>query len=208
MKNKDVIIFGTREIALLAKYYLKFDSIYNPVAFCEDKSFINKEFVEDLPVVSFEEVEKNYNPKDYSFFCPLYDNELRKNKCFEIKKKGYFLISYISSKATVFTDCIGEHCFIMENNVLQPYVVLGNNIIMWSGNHIGHHTKIGNNVFLSSHVVVSGRCEIEDNCWFGVNSSVRDGVKIATNTYICMSSSVIQNTTANSKYRGNPAKPV
>ena len=52
--------------------------------------------------------------------------------------------------------------FILSNKF--PYIFgntspsIGNNTIIWSGNHIGHHSKIGNNCFISSHVVVSGFC--------------------------------------------------
>ena len=37
---------------------------------------------------------------------------------------------------------------IMEHNTIQPYVTIGENTILWSGNHVGHHTQIGKNVIL------------------------------------------------------------
>ena len=33
---------------------------------------------------------------------------------------------------------IGDNCFVFEENVIQPNVRIGNNVILWSGNHIGH----------------------------------------------------------------------
>ena len=71
------------------------------------------------------------------------------------KKKGYDFYSYVSPKATVLTNKIGENCFILEDNTIQPFVEIGNNCVLWSGNHIGHHGKIDDHVFITSHCVVS-----------------------------------------------------
>ena len=38
-----------------------------------------------------------------------------------------------------------------------PAVVrIGNDVVLWSGNHIGHDSTIGDHCFIASHVVVSG----------------------------------------------------
>ena len=143
-----IIVFGSNECSLLAKFYLK-NQGNTIVAFCENEKFIKKQSKEKTPIMPFEKIEKYFNPKDHVFFAPLYDNKLRELKSKEIKKKGYKLISFISDKALIYTDKIGENCFILENNVIQPYVKVGNNVIMWSGNHIGHHSVIEDNVFFS-----------------------------------------------------------
>jgi len=200
------IIFGTKEIADLAMFYFKNDSHNLPVAFCEDGQFITESTHEGLPVVPFEEIEKTFDPADHLFFAPLYDNHMRSLKAAAAKEKGYDLASYISSKAVVWTDKIGENCFIMENNVIQPYVTIGNNVVFWSGNHIGHHCTIGNNIFFSSHVVLSGKCTVEDFTWFGVNSTIRDGIKIAEGSFIGMGSVITKRTKPYTKYIGNPAQ--
>src|SRR2546423_10208 len=75
-----------------------------------------------------------------------------------IKQQGYRFISYVSSHSTSFPGTsIGDNCFILEDNTIQPFVTIGNNVVMWSGNHIGHHSTIGDHVFIASHVVLSGR---------------------------------------------------
>ena len=43
---------------------------------------------------------------------------------------------------------IGENSFIFENNVIQPFVRVGNNCILWSGNHVGHRTVLRDHVFV------------------------------------------------------------
>ena len=92
---------------------------------------------------------------------------------------GYKLVSYVSSRATILNkNQIGENCFILEDNTVQPFVQFGNNITLWSGNHIGHHSIIKDHTFIASHVVISGHVEIGEQCFVGVNATLRDNIKI------------------------------
>lgn len=199
------IIFGTGDIAQLALFYLSIDSDVTPVAFCVDRQHLKDEYVNGLPVVPFEDIKKTHPPHTHTFFAPLYNNSLRAKKTDEIRDKGYQLISYCSSKATIWGE-VGNNCFIMENNVIQPFTTIGDNTICWSGNHIGHHSKIGNNVFISSHVVIAGHCEIKDFAWLGINAAIRDHVCVAERCTIGMGSVVVKNTLPDRIYMGNPAK--
>ena len=130
-------------------------------------------------------------------------NTVRMNKYERGKELGYEFFSYISSDATVMSDQIGENCFILEVNTIQPFVSIGNNVVMWSGNHIGHHSIIGDHVYFTSHVVLSGHCEVGEYSWFGVNSTIRDFCKIGQSCLIAMGSLVTKDTQDNSLYVGS-----
>ena len=204
-----VIIFGIQDFAELAHYYLENDSDHEVVAFCVNAKYIPeaKNF-KNLPIVSFETVEKIYPPSEYDFFAPMSPqqmNRLREKVYNDIKQKGYKLISYISSKATTFDNAIGDNCFILENNTIQPFSTIGNNVILWSGNHIGHHSVIKNHVMFTSHVVLSGHSVGENYCTLGVNATIRDGITIAEGTFVAMAASIIKNTEPWGLYKGNPA---
>ena len=186
MKNK-VIIFGILDTAELAHYYLTNDSEYEVVAFTVNKEYMKGDTFTPInsdksyPVVPFEELENTYPPSDYLFFAPMTGvkmNNVRKRIYEEGKEKGYEYISYVSSKATVCDNKIGENCFILEDNTLQPFTEIGNNVVMWSGNHIGHHGKIEDHVFFTSHVVLSGHCLVKERAWIGVNATIRDYITI------------------------------
>ncbi len=204
-----VIIFGIQDFAELAHYYLENDSEYEVVAFCVDEKYILEEKVfNNLPIVSFETVEKIYPPAEYNFFAPMSPqrmNRLRESVYNRIKAMGYNLISYISSKATIFNNPIGDNCFILENNTIQPFTTIGNNVILWSGNHIGHHSVIKDHVMFTSHVVLSGHCVVENYCTLGVNATIRDGITIAEGTFVAMAACIIKNTESWGLYKGNPA---
>jgi sugar O-acyltransferase (sialic acid O-acetyltransferase NeuD family) len=179
---KKLIIFGTADIAQLAHYYFSNDSNYKVAAFTVDAEYMKVNEFCGLPVVSFEEVTNHYPPKRYDLFVALsYSklNQIRKEKYLAANSMGYRLASYISSHATILNDFrIGENCFILEDNTIQPFVSIGNNITLWSGNHIGHHSTIHDHCFLASHIVVSGGVEIGEACFVGVNATLRDHIKI------------------------------
>jgi UDP-3-O-[3-hydroxymyristoyl] glucosamine N-acyltransferase len=79
---------------------------------------------------------------------------------------------------------MGEHCFVFEQNVVQPFVELGDTVILWSGNHIGHHSSVGSHCFISSHVVVSGFVRIGESCFMGVNATVANNTTIGNDCTI------------------------
>jgi len=175
-----VIIFGVLDTAELAHFYLPHDSEHKVVAFCLTKEYIKENIFKGLPVVPFEEVQKLYPPEEHKFFAPMTGrkmNRLRESVYYQIKEKGYGLISYVSSKATVFPGVeIGDNCFILEDNTIQPFASIGNNVVLWSGNH------------------------------FGVNATIRDYSHIAEGTFVAMGANVTKNTEPYGVYMGNPAK--
>jgi sugar O-acyltransferase (sialic acid O-acetyltransferase NeuD family) len=208
---KKVIIFGIEDFASLAHFYLKHDSDYDVIAFCLTKEYLTKDLIfEGLPVVDFDKIETMYSPKEYLFFAPLSPrgmNKFRESIYNKIKEKGYKLISYVSSKVTLFPGVeIGDNCFILEDNTIQPYVEIGNNVILWSGNHIGHHSKLKDHIFFASHVVLSGHCAVEPYCFFGVNATIMDGICIAEGTLVGMGASITKDTEAYGVYGGRSSK--
>jgi len=186
---KPLVIFGNAQAAELALFYFQTDTDRNVVAFTVDKNYIEASHFQGLPVVSFESVEQSYPPEQYDMFVALgYSglNSLREQKYLEAKAKGYQLASYISSRATILNDPknIGDNCFILEDNTIQPFVTIGNNVTLWSGNHIGHHSRIADHCFLTSHVVVSGNVVIGNNCMIGVNATLRDCITVGDHVLV------------------------
>lgn len=206
-----VVIFGTGQWADLAHFYLTHDSPHEVAAFTLDRDYLQKDEHRGLPTVAFEEVEKQYPPDEYRMFIPISFkrmNHLRAEKFAAAKEKGYELVSYVSSKATTWPEfTCGENCFIFEDNTVQPFVEIGDNVVMWSGNHIGHHTVIKDHVMLTSHVVISGACTVEPYCFFGVNSTVRDETVVARETLVGAGSLILRDTKEFEIYKAQGTKP-
>lgn len=206
---KRIVVFGAGETANLAYEYFTHDSPYEVVAFAVDAAFKKEDAFRGLPVVASEDVVRMFPPSDFGAFVALASGELsyqRTRLYRRVRTTGYRCVSYVSSHAFVWWNAkIGENCFILENNVLQPFTEIGNNVVLWSGNHVGHQSKVGDNCFLTSHVVISGFCSIGHNTFMGVNSCVADHVSIGSDNFISMGTSLNKSTGDNEIYRGNPA---
>lgn len=204
-----VVVFGVLDTAQLAKFYLDTDSDHEVVAFTINKEYLETTEFEGLPVVSFEDLETVYPPESFTLFIPMTASKMNHNRrtLYENgKSRGYSFVSYVSSKATVLTSHIGENCFILEDNTIQPFVRIGHNVVLWSGNHIGHHSVIHDHVFFTSHIVLSGHCVVEEHCFLGVNATIRDAITIAEGTLVAMGAVITKSTKAWGVYLGNPAK--
>ena len=193
MKNK-IILFGTGEISELAHFYFTNDSQYEVVAFCCDKEYIKGDSFFDLPLFSLEEIQKKFPANKFKMHVALsYSklNKIREEKYLQVKKMGYSLVNYISSKSVFWNDLkIGDNCFILENQTIQPNVKIGNNVMIWSGNHLGHGCNIDDHTYLSSHICISGHTNIGKRCFIGVNSHFKDFINIGDDVVIGMGSNV------------------
>jgi sugar O-acyltransferase (sialic acid O-acetyltransferase NeuD family) len=206
-----VVVFGTGQWAELAHFYLTHDSPHEVVAFTVDREYLTAETFAGLPVVPYDEVERHYPPGRFSMFIPMSFkkmNHIRAQKYDDAVAKGYALVSYVSSKATTFPGFVcGANCFILEDNTIQPFVTIGNDVVMWSGNHIGHHSTIKDHVTITSHVVISGCCTIESFCFFGVNATIRDETHVARDTLVGMGSVIARDTKEFELYQAAATDP-
>ena len=179
---RDIVVFGTGDIAEVAHFYFAHDSAYRVAAFTVDSQFVKNDTFCGKPVVAFDEVAKAFPPDSHGAFVALSYvrlNALRSEKVAAMEAAGYSLASYVSSKATTFPGFApGPNAFILEDNTIQPFAQVGRNVTLWSGNHIDHHSVIEDDCFLASHIVVSGGVRIGRGSFVGVNVTIRDHVTI------------------------------
>lgn len=210
MKTKKLVLVGDSAFAEIAYEYFSADSDYEVVGFSVEREFHKVERKADLPVVPFEEVERYFDPaRHYVFVAVTYTqfNRLRTRLAVEAKEKGYTLASYISSRAFVWRNAeVGEHCFIFEDNTLQPFVQIEDNVVLWSGNHVGHHSVIRENCFISSHVVISGFCDIGKNSFLGVNATVANNIVLGSDNWVGPNTVIIKNTENDALFKPRKAE--
>ncbi len=204
--KQPLVIFGTGEVAELAHYYFSSDSDYKVEAFTVDAEYLKSSHFCDLPVIAFAEIRQKFSPENYHMFIALSYAELNqvlKDKYLAAKALGYCLASFISSYATVLNGRqIGDNCFILEDNTIQPFVTIGNNVTLWSGNHIGHHSIIRDHCFVTSQVVISGGVEIGEQCFVGVNATLRDHIKIGQKCVVGAGTLLLGDAEPESLFRG------
>lgn len=199
-----LVIFGAGDIARLAHYYFTRDSEHEVVAFAVDEKYRQDKTFLDLPLVPFEKVVEIYPPQENKMFVALSYarmNKLREEKYHQAKESGYELVSYVSSRCSFLTDHpVGDNCFILEDNTIQPFVRISNNVTLWSGNHIGHDAIIDDHCFLASHIVVSGYVHIRNNCFIGVNATLRNSITIAPETLVGAGAVIMKDTVEQGVY--------
>jgi len=196
-RTQKLVIVGDSPIAEVAYEYVTHDSAYDVAAFEVERAYLERDSLFGLPIVAVEDAETHFSPKDYAALVPagsLRLNRVRAHPFAEAKRKGYRLASHISSHAFVWRHVkIRENCFITENNVVQPFVTIGDDVLLWRGNHIGHHSKIGDHVFIPSQIVLSGFTEVGDHCFMGVNATVANNVTIGRDCLIGAGVAILRN---------------
>lgn len=187
-KLNKLVIVGAGETAAIAYEYFTNDSPRTVVGFSVESEFLRETEQCGLPVVPLEELDWLYPPAEFDVFIAISStrlNRLRTRLFRTVKGMGYTCASYVSSRAFVWHNVkIGENSFIFEDNTIQPFVTIGDNVVLWSGNHIGHNTVIHDNCFIASQVVISGFCDVGENCFLGVNSTVINNITIAKDCFI------------------------
>jgi sugar O-acyltransferase (sialic acid O-acetyltransferase NeuD family) len=193
--KRRLVIGGDSAFAQIAYEYFTHDSHYDVVAFTVEREYVRSDALFDLPVVPFEDLPTHYPPSDHAVYMALTYTQMNRTRtrlADAAAVAGYELASYVSSSAFVWRNVeVGEHSFVFEDNTLQPFVKLGRNVVLWSGNHIGHHSTVGANCFVSSHVVVSGFVTIGENCFLGVNSTFANNVEVGRDTWVAPSTTVL-----------------
>ncbi len=209
-KNKKLLLVGIGETGILAHEYFTHDSDYEVIAFLADREFIKEATFNGLPLISLDEVVVRFNVNEYHVFVAMGSGHLNRDRASvygRMKELGYKFASYVSSRAFVWQNVeIGENCLVLEHNTVQPFTKIGNNVVLWSGNHIGHRTVIEDHCFITSHVVISGFCRIGAYSFIGVNAAFADNLEIGQNNFIAMGAVISKNTDDNGLYIGNPAE--
>lgn len=205
-----VILFGNGQQASGAYYALTNYTPHEVVAFTLDQDYMKKKTFFDLPVIPFEEIEQAYPPDDHKMLVSIsfrHVNKLRAEKYHQAKTKGYQLVSFISSNASIPRDVkVGENCRIGSRVVIGSFAEIGNNVCIGTGSIVGHHTVIKDHCFLAGAVAVAGSVTIEPYSFIGTNATIRDRVTIAKECVIGAGSVILQDTIEKGVYMAQPAE--
>jgi len=207
---KKLVIFGAGDIARLAHHYFTHDSPHEVAAFVVDRAFRQGDEFQGLPLIDAEDATGRFPPGDFDMFVAMSYakmNAVRAEKYANMKAAGYRLVSYVSSRCSYLSQTPpGDNCFILEDNTIQPFVTIGNNVTLWSGNHIGHDATIEDHCFITSHVVVSGHVRIGTRSFIGVNATLRNSITIAPQTLIGAGAIIMKDTKTKEVYMPERAK--
>ena len=207
-------MFGAGDYARVASVYLDKHGEHHVAAFTVDGAFMQDGELLGKPVIAFEDLVRSHPPERVKLLVAIGFsglNERRREVYERCKGLGYNFVTYIDPRAHRSDELeVGENTFIFEANVLQPFVRIGNNCVLWSGNHIGHDSTIEDHCFIASHVVISGNCSIGRSSFIGVNATIRDRVKVAPRCLIGAGAVILKDTEEGDVYsvRGTERRDV
>ncbi len=177
-----LVIFGAGDIARLAHHYFTRDSSHDVVGFVTDREHRRADSFLGLPWVEVGQLRDRFPTSEHEAFVAISYarmNRVRAEKYALMRDAGYRLATYISSRCSYLSESLpGDNCFILEDNTIQPFVTVGSNVTLWSGNHIGHDSRIDDHCFISSHVVISGHVRVGAYSFIGVNATLRNSITI------------------------------
>lgn len=187
-RKQKLVIVGDSVYAHVAYEYFSHDSDYEVVCFSVEREFLKESQLFGLPVVSFDELEGCYPPSSHSLFVAVVFtqfNRLRARLGESAKARGYQLASYTSSWAQIAQSAqIGEHCFICEDVVVQPYATVGENSVLWSGVQVSSFCTTGSGCFFLPNTILFGFATVGQNCVIGANVALETRCHIGDDCYV------------------------
>jgi sugar O-acyltransferase (sialic acid O-acetyltransferase NeuD family) len=201
---KHVVIFGAGGQGRLAYVCLSKDSPYKVVAFTVHEKYIHQEKLLGLDIVPFECIEEVYPPDKFALFVAMGYVRLNKARAEvydECKRKGYELVSYISSKAVQWGEIeVGDNCFILEGTLIQPFTNIGNDVFIGSGSIIGHDVTIGDHCFLAPGVTIAGGVDIGPYTFIGANATFTNDITVGAENIIGAGAIILKDTAERGVY--------
>jgi sugar O-acyltransferase (sialic acid O-acetyltransferase NeuD family) len=204
-----LIVFGSGAFAQLARFLFDRDSPHEVVAFTVDAP--DGATFDGLPLVPFAEVAARHPPGEHAMFVAVgyrEVNRLRADVCGRARALGYELVTYVSSRATHWGDTrLGDNCFVFEDTVIQPFVTIGDGVVLWSGCCIGHHATLEDYCFLAPRVAVAGFARVGAYSFLGVNATLRDGITVGRHNTIGAGALIMRSTADGETYVPEPTQP-
>ena len=206
MNKEKIIIFGTSKVAEIIYRCILDDtnSRWDPVVFTVDNNYRTESEKFGLPVVDFENIEKEYDTEKYKMIVGIgYHkmNRIREQKCAEAEKKGYQLVSFVHSGADISSNVeIGKNTVVLNNVSIGPFSKIGNNAFIYNGATISHHVTVEDNIWITSGTVIGGNSSVGSNCFLGINSTIAHNICIGSNNFIGANTVITKNTDKDSVY--------
>lgn len=195
---KRVVIFGGGDQARTAYVYLSEDSPHEVAAFTAHDAKDADQTLMGVRMVPFATLEEHYPPDEFAIFIAIGYRRVNRNRAEvfdECVRRGYELISYVSSRASHSSKlALGRNCFILENCAIQPFVSIGDNVVISAGSIIGHDCVIGDHCFIAPGVVITGGVTVGPYCFVGANATLRNGVRVGRECVIGAGAIILKDT--------------
>ena len=210
-RAEKLVVFGVGDLARVASAYFERYAPVEIVAYTAHREYVAGSGFLGKAVIPFEELTRTFAPSDHKVFVAIGYREMNTVRAAvfeECARLGYQFFTYLDPRAHVWDpSAVGRNCLILEGNVIQPYAHVADDVIMWSGNHLGHDSRIDEHCFITSHVVIAGNVKIGAYSFVGINASIRDGVTVGPRTLVGGATVILRDTKEGSVYGAEGTKP-
>lgn len=186
---KQLVVFGAGKIGEVVSHHLLHDGERQISAFtCEGRYVPEAGAFCGRPVVPFERIEKDYPPDRFEMIVAVGYQELnaaRRRICEQARAKGYRLASFVSRRAA-YGDWlqIGDNCLILDDVIIEPRVLIGNNVVLWSGVLVGHHSVLEDDCWVAGRAVFGGSSKLGAGSFVGLGAVVGPEVEIGAQSFL------------------------
>lgn len=206
---KPIVIVGAKAFAEMAHYHFARQSDRAVAAFSVDGPYLEESTFKGLPVVPFEEVEKEFPPESYDMFVAIGFHKLNRQraaKAMEAEHKGYRLASFVSPRANVAADLqVGTNTLVMEHTSIHPFVSIGANTIIWSGTRIAFRGRIGNHCWIVGPIFGES-VTVGDYSFIGLNATIGPSITIGESNVIGAGALVLKSTKDYEVHKGEASR--
>ena len=105
----------------------------------------------------------------------------------------------------LLTDIDAWHATWIGGVSVYRFDPIGDGVVMWTLNHVGHRGVIGSHSFVTSGVVVAGFSRVGESCFLGVNCTLANNVTVGRDCVIGAGAVVVRNTEPGKVYKGERA---
>ncbi|MDB5971542.1 MAG: hypothetical protein JWQ90_3992 [Hydrocarboniphaga sp.] len=206
----DVVVFGALAASEVATIYLEAHSGHRVVGYTVDAAYRNTDEFLGRPLVDWETLEQRFPPDRFSLFGPLSYrrmNQLRRDRYFSGKARGYDFISFVHPSVETLGVEMGENCFVCGGVLIEPCTRIGNNVMIWSNAHIGHHSTIGDHCFIGPGAGIGGSCTIGEMSFLGPKADVMTGTRVGRACFFGPRAAIREDAADGSVFPGSDVTP-
>lgn len=206
-----VILAGHSKTAQILQAYLSKDTRYDVVGCTVDDAYVGQNACTDLPCWGLSTLSEIPQAQDASIIMAIgYKrcNSVRQRVYEQLQAIGFPILTYIHPDAKIYTDQpIGKGSVVLAS-IIDPFVRIGENTMVWAHVTIAHHSRVGHHCWVASGTVISGGAEIGNNSFLGVNSTIVNDVKIGHTNIIGAGALISKSTKDNSVHLARSAEPL
>ena len=179
---RKIILAGNAITAEILLGYLRQDTRYQVVGLTVDDEFAHLNGSPEYDTVPLSHLFKQFDPHNHSVIMAMGYNDInrtRESMFYRLKEMGYSIETYIHPDAKVYTQYpLGEGAVVLPSTVVEPYVRVGANSIVWANVTLGHHSIIEDHCWVASDAVIAGQSIVKRNSFIGVNATVVNEVVV------------------------------